>query len=74
MAKGLPNAFYTDPAMFDTEKQRIFHGGWAAVAFGKDIPETGDVKPVQLLGMPILAVRTKEGGSKPFKIPAGTAG
>ena len=66
-AKGLPNAFYTDPATFEAERQRIFYAGWAAIAFGKDIAEPGDVKPVELLGMPILAVRTKDGAIKTFQ-------
>lgn len=60
-AKGLPNRFYTDPATFAEERERIFFSGWAALTFGKDIPNPGDVKPVQLLGMPLLAVRDQDG-------------
>ena len=60
-AKGLPNRFYTDPATYAAEREQIFFAGWSALAFGKDIPNPGDVKPVQLLGMPLLAVRDAEG-------------
>ncbi len=60
-AKGLPNQFYTDPSVFGAEREKIFFAGWTAIAFGKDIPEAGDVKPVSLLGMPLLTVRDQAG-------------
>ena len=60
-ATGLPNRFYTDPETFATERDRIFFAGWSALAFGKDIPNPGDVKPVELFGMPLLIVRDPAG-------------
>ncbi len=60
-AKGLPNQFYTDPLVFAAEREKIFFEGWTALAFGKDIPTPGDVKPVWLLGVPLLAVRDQDG-------------
>lgn len=29
-AGGLPNAFYTDPVLFQDERKRIFEAGWPA--------------------------------------------
>jgi phenylpropionate dioxygenase-like ring-hydroxylating dioxygenase large terminal subunit len=65
-ASGLPNRCYTDPDLFALEKERIFWGGWSCVGFGKDIPEPGDAAPIDHLGMPLLALRDKNGGIKVF--------
>lgn len=58
-AKGLPNEFYIDDAMFDAEKKKVWFAGWMGVGFGKDIPEPGDAKPLNFLGIPLLLVRDK---------------
>lgn len=63
-AMGLPNRCYTDPDVFDREKQEIFGRNWSAVGFGKDIAEPGDVLPIDHLGVPLLLVRTNDGGVK----------
>jgi phenylpropionate dioxygenase-like ring-hydroxylating dioxygenase large terminal subunit len=60
-ARGLPNGFYTDPAVFEEERRKVFHAGWPAIGFGKDIPEPGDAKPVSFLGIPLLMVRDRQG-------------
>lgn len=61
-ARGLPNAHYTDPAVFAEERQSVLFANWAGVGFAKDVPETGDAKPVNFLGMPLLLVRDEDGG------------
>ena len=66
-AMGLPNRFYIDPETFAQEREKIFFAGWAAIAFGKDIPNRGDVQPVHLLGMPLLAVRDQQGQISVFQ-------
>ena len=60
-ANGLPNAHYIDPAIFDEEKRSVLFANWSGIGFGKDIPETGDAKPVDFLGMPLLLVRDRTG-------------
>ena len=45
-AKGLPNEHYISDAVFDEEKKAILFNNWSAIGFGKDIPNTGDVKPM----------------------------
>ena len=40
-AQGLPNACYTDPAMFTHESDRLFISDWAAIGFGFDAPSAG---------------------------------
>ena len=58
-ANGLPNACYVDENMHAKEADAIFKQGWAAIGFGCDVPKPGCVYPVELLGIPLLMVRTK---------------
>jgi len=60
-ARGLPNAHYIDPLVFEEEKQAVLFANWSGVGFGKDIPENGDAKPIDFLGMPLLLVRDHDG-------------
>ena len=60
-AKGLPNAHYVSPEVFEEERQAVLFDHWAGVGFGKDVPEIGDAMPVDFLGMPLLVVRDREG-------------
>lgn len=60
-AKGLPNAHYIDPTVFDEEKRSVLFANWAGVGFGKDVPNPGDTKPIDFLGMPLLLVRDHDG-------------
>nr|WP_217434089.1 aromatic ring-hydroxylating dioxygenase subunit alpha [Leisingera sp. ANG59] len=60
-AKGLPNNHYVDPETYELEKQAVLFANWSGIGFGKDIPETGDAKPVNFLGMPLLMVRDRNG-------------
>ena len=58
-ANGLPNACYIDENMHAKEADSVFKQGWAAIGFGCDVPKPGCVYPVELLGIPLLMVRTK---------------
>ena len=58
-ANGLPNACYIDKNMHAKEANTVFKQGWAAIGFGCDVPKPGCVYPVELLGIPLLMVRTK---------------
>lgn len=60
-ANGLPNAHYIDPQTFEEEKRSVLFANWSGIGFGKDIPNHGDAKPVEFLGMPLLMVRDSEG-------------
>jgi phenylpropionate dioxygenase-like ring-hydroxylating dioxygenase large terminal subunit len=66
-ASGLPNAFYTDAGLFQAEKQAVFAANWACIGFGKDVPQGGDVRPVDFLGRPLLLVRDGEGIIRVFQ-------
>ncbi len=60
-ANGLPNEHYIDPAIFAEEKHSVLYANWSGIGFGKDVPEPGDARPVDFLGMPLLVVRDRDG-------------
>ena len=59
-AKGLPNEHYVSEAIFEEEKKVILFDNWSAIGTGKDIPNVGDVKPVNFVGMPLIMVRDED--------------
>lgn len=66
-ARGLPNEHYTDPGIFAEEKRSVLFANWSGIGFGKDIPEAGDAKPIDFLGMPLLVVRDRDGSIRVFQ-------
>lgn len=66
-ARGLPNACYTSHQVYAQERQDIFFSGWAAAAFISDVAESGDVCPVDLMGLPLLLLRDMDGQIKVFQ-------
>jgi choline monooxygenase len=62
----LPNAAYTAPEILDAERKALFAETWAFAAVGAQIPDAGDVLPMTLAGLPLLAVREPKGGIKVF--------
>ena len=66
-ARGLPNSFYIDPAVFEEEKKRVFFRNWAALGFVSDTPDPGDAKPLTFLGQPLVMIRDKDGTLRVFQ-------
>jgi len=67
LAKGLPNEHYVDPAVFAEERRSVLFANWSGIGFGKDVPEAGDARPVEFLGMPLLIVRDRDGSIGVFQ-------
>lgn len=65
-ANGLPNAHYTDDAMFKTENAAVLLSTWAGLAVAADVPQAGDAVPLTFLGMPLLLLRDKDGEIRVF--------
>ena len=57
---------YTDAAIFAGERDKVFAGGWVALLFDHQIAGAGDQFPVEMAGLPLVAVRGKDGGIKVF--------
>ncbi|MDX8352190.1 aromatic ring-hydroxylating dioxygenase subunit alpha [Cognatiyoonia sp. IB215182] len=66
-ANGLQNAHYTDPDMFKREKHAVLMTSWAGLAVTDDVPEIGDAKPVEFLGIPLLLIRDRTGQVRVFQ-------
>ncbi len=60
VGQGLPNACYLEGPATDLEQQALFEGRWACIGFGKDVPQSGDVSPVDFLGQPLVIVRGQD--------------
>lgn len=65
-ARGLPNSLYRGGQAPELERQSVFAANWTGIGFAKDIPENGDVKPVEFFGEPLLLVRDREGAIRVF--------
>ena len=65
-AHGLPNECYISKEYTLIERKKLFEDKWIVIGVGSSIPNAGDVKPIDLLGMPILIVRTKKNEIKVF--------
>jgi choline monooxygenase len=64
-ALGLPASAYSQ-AFYELENRYLLPRTWAVVAMGAEIPNPGDVLPVQLGDWPILLVRNEEGTIRAF--------
>ena len=59
-AHGLPNECYTSKEYTLIERKKLFEDKWMVIGVASSLPNVGDVKPVDILGMPILLVRGKD--------------
>ena len=66
-ANGLPNAHYTDQAVYDEERDALLFGTWAGLAVASDVPDPGDAIPMSFLGLPLLLLRDKTGVVRVFQ-------
>jgi choline monooxygenase len=56
-ANGLPNECYTSEDYLAYEKERIFCDKWTVIGVGSSIPNPGNAKPYNLLGIPLIIIR-----------------
>lgn len=66
-AHGLPNAHYTDPAVYDEEREALLMAGWSGLAVTADVPDPGDAVPLTFLGTPLLLIRDRTGHVRVFQ-------
>ena len=59
-AHGLPNECYTNKEYTLIERKKLFEDKWTVIGTASSLPKTGDVKPFDLLGLPLLIVRNKK--------------
>jgi choline monooxygenase len=66
VARGLPNAAYTDRDFWLFERDHVLGKTWAALSFSSEIFESGVTVPVSFMGLPLFMVRDAEGGLRVF--------
>ena len=59
-AHGLPNECYTSPEYLMFEREKIFTDKWTVIGVASSVPNVGDAKPYNLLGIPLIILRDKE--------------
>ena len=65
-ASGLPNAAYWSPEWLALEQERVFRRSWVFAGAEAEIPESGDMKPVEIGGAPLIILRDREGTVRGF--------
>ena len=65
-ANGLPNECYLNDEYFKIERERVFFDNWIVVGVSSSVPEIGDAKPFDLMGVPLLILRDKNNKIRVF--------
>ena len=65
-ANGLPNECYTNNDYLVHEREKVFFNKWTVIGVASSIPNPGDAKPHNLLGIPLIIVRDKESKIRVF--------
>ena len=65
-ANGLPNECYTSKEYTLIERKKLFEDKWTVIWIASSLKKIGDVKPFDLLGLPLLIVRNKKNKIKVF--------
>ena len=55
-AHGLPNECYTSKDYTLIERKKLFEDKWIVVGVASSIPEIGDVKPIDILGLSLIHI------------------
>jgi choline monooxygenase len=62
----LPSEFFTDPNVFEQEKERIFYRNWLFVGHSTDIPNAGDFFITEIFGNSIILIRGNDNEIRGF--------
>ena len=65
-ASGLPNEAYTGEAFAKAERDRVLARNWTCIGVGAWVPQPGDLRPVQLMGLPLILLRDRSGELRVF--------
>ena len=66
-ASGLPNAAYWSDDWLRLEEERLFARNWVFACAEAEVPKPGDVKPIEIAGVPIFVVRGRDGAVRAFQ-------
>jgi|TARA_B100001079_G_scaffold2277_1_gene2010 choline monooxygenase len=63
---GLPNECYTSEEYTIIERKKLFEEKWSVIGVASSIPNPGDARPFDLLGIPLFILRDKNKKIKVF--------
>ena len=66
-ANGLPNHHYTSEDTFMAERDALWFSTWAGICAASELPEKGDAKPIDFLGVPLFVMRGKDDKLRVFQ-------
>ena len=61
-----PARAYTSDAFLAAEVERIFKRNWMVLCFAATLPNSGDMKPMDLFAMPLAVIRGDDGAIRVF--------
>ena len=64
--RSLPWSWYTDPAVLQLERERIFRRSWQYVGHTGDVPEPGSFAATRVGDIPVVLVRDREDTLRAF--------
>ncbi len=62
----LPSSWYTDPAIWEAEKEKIFYRSWIFACHESQIANPGDYATVQVIDQSVAVVRGRDGALRAF--------
>jgi len=65
-AHGLPNECYLEGAYTKIEREKIFENKWVTIGVASSVPNPGNIKPFNLLGIPLIIIRDKKNKVRVF--------
>ena len=65
-AHGLPNECYNSVEYTKIERKKLFEDKWVVIGVASSIPNPGDAKPYDLLGIPLILLRNKKNQVKVY--------
>ena len=65
-AHGLPNECYNSVEYTKIERKKLFEDKWVVIGVASSIPNIGDAKPFDLLGIPLILLRNKKNKIKVY--------
>ena len=62
----IPKQYYTDPAIYEREKEAIFYKAWNYACHAGQVAEAGDFVTVRVADQNIAVLRGQDGGLRAF--------
>ena len=72
-ASGLPNAAYWSDEWLQLEQEHCFRKSWVFAGAVAELPNSGDMKPIEIGGAPTVLVHGHDGIIRGFTMSAATA-